>query len=259
MQIINGTGGSITINGVAIANGVTYTVLADALVNVCMDPTLWNLLNGDTVQLSDGTNFWIQNDAKMYIQRTLIAFQKDSDGAQLSRVKAAPTGWVFQMRFFEFTTAKYDAIVNKDAITDDALADITAKFYKSNGDEVVLDGGIGDAAKILTIVKTVIDFEPTYDYYIIGGHCKVVDLPSSNIRLSVVAVPDIAAPTGSKIMIQGANFKIITPDDKIDTDGRSGKFLAYNATYHTNKLRFILRHAAAAQESFMVGLEHFKQ
>lgn len=186
-----------------------------------------------------------------------LSQQIDSDNALLSRVKAAPTGWTFQFRFFEFTTGLLSSLVNNDAVSGSALTDITAKFYKADNTEVVAPGT--DDVDQLLITKTVIDFEAAYDFYIIGGHCKCPITPANHCRLNVVAVPDIpAAYGGTKVMVQGANFKLITGADRVDTDGRAAKLLSYSAIYHTNKLRFIIRHAAGEQNTFVVGIQHYK-
>lgn len=185
-----------------------------------------------------------------------IGEQKDSDNAVLSRVKAAPTGWTFQFRCFDFTTALPASLNNSDNTGAD-LGDVNMKFYKANGTQVT-SPGVLDVDQ-LAITKTVVDFEPAYDYYIIGGHSKSPITPVSDCRLFVVAVPDIPAPYGgSKVMVNNANFRLITGNDKIDTDGRAAKLLSYSATYHTNKLRFIFNHAAGEQIGFIVAIEHYK-
>lgn len=184
---------------------------------------------------------------------TRLAVQADSDNAPLARVKAAPTGWTFQFRFFEFTTAKLASLVNNDALTGAALSDASMKLYKADNSEVTDSSGEAE------VVRTVIDIEPTYDFYAIGGHCKCIVTPATDCRLNVVAVPDIpAAYGGSKIMVQGANFKLISGNDKVDMDGRAAKLLSYSATYHTNKLRVIIRHTAGEQNTFILGIQHYK-
>lgn len=176
--------------------------------------------------------------------------QKDSDGAVLSRIKAAPTGWTYQLRSYEFTTADLSSIVNKDAITNADQSDVTMKLYDAS------DVQITDNANKANAVKTIVDYEPHWDYYIMGGSAKIMAVPTSDVRLSVVCVPDVPANYGgSKVMIQNVNLKC---HQTVEADGRAAKWLKYDTTYHTNKLRFIARHPAGEQHGISVLLEHFK-
>lgn len=179
-------------------------------------------------------------------------FQIDSDGATFSRSKEAPTGWTYQMRGMEFTTAQFGSLVNRDA-NNAQLSDANIKFYDASGTQVT------DASLLNTIVKTVMDWEPPFDYYIIGGIAKILVAASSDCRMSVTAVPDVPySYGGSKVMIQSVNFKFIGTTDKIDADGRASKMLSYSATNHTNKLRFCVFHTAGEVNSFAVFVEHYR-
>lgn len=182
--------------------------------------------------------------------------QIDSDGAPLARIKAAPTGWTFQLRGFEFQTSALDSVINYSE-TGSALSDISIKLYKANGDEITTPGIAN--VNLLACVKTVVDFEPAYDYYIIGAKMRVLTALNSDVRVTAIVVPDISYQNGgSRVLAQNVNFRYIAAGDKFDADGRAAKFLAYNATYHTNKIRLIINHAAGAQHSFSLNIEHFK-
>jgi len=61
--------------------------------------------------------------------------QIDSDGAQMSRTKVAPSGWNFNLRGVEFTTSVPGSVVNKDAYNVD-MSDATLTLYNENGDVV---------------------------------------------------------------------------------------------------------------------------
>jgi hypothetical protein len=176
--------------------------------------------------------------------------QKDPDGAAFFRIKAAPAGWTFQLRGFEFKTSNFDSIVNLDAITNVNLKDVTMRLYDSNGNEIL------DNSNATEAVKTVVDYEPAWDYYIKGGFAKILSSPSSDVRLSVVAAPDIPGKLGgSKIMIQNINFAYMP---EIRADGQVAKYMIYNPAHHTNKLRFIIRHGAGEEHGFIILLEQFK-
>jgi hypothetical protein len=59
-------------------------------------------------------------------------------------------------------------------------------------------------------------------------------------------------------MIGGVNLKFVDPSDKVEADGRVSKYMSYSATYHTNKLRVILKHNAGIQHEVMLIIEMFK-
>lgn len=177
--------------------------------------------------------------------------QMDSDGATFSRAKQAPVGWTYQMRAVEFKTSVLGSTVNQD-VNGTPLSDSTLRLYDAAGVEIT------DPTLQGTAVKTVFDLEPPFDYYIIGGICKVLETPTSNVFISVIAVPDVPfSYGGSRVMVQSVNLKYITPSDKIDADGRASKGLVYSPN-HTTKLRFIVLHGAGVQVQLAAFLEMYK-
>lgn len=176
----------------------------------------------------------------------------DQDGALISRPKAAKSGWTYFMCPVEFATSTLNsAYCNKYDNTNRAI--VTYKIYDSNNNEIT------DILNEINAVKTIIDIEPNYDYEIIGGQLQQYIKPNSDIRLWVVAVPDVPEQYGgSKEMVGGVNLKYIDPTDKVHADGRVSKYMTYSASNHTNKLRLILRHDAGIKHDLMMVLETFK-
>jgi hypothetical protein len=180
--------------------------------------------------------------------------QRDSDGAPLARVKQAPTGWTYQLRGFDFITSTLSSLNNLDHTNVDK-GDATLKLYDASG-VLITDQATADTS----CVRTVIDLEPPYDYYLMGGIAKLGSTPPNPLRISVIAVPDVPfIYGGSRVMISSVNFNFVGTTDKIDADGRASKQLAYSATNHTNKLRIILFHGAGDKTPVGVFLEHFRQ
>jgi|CXWL01.1.fsa_nt_gi hypothetical protein len=180
--------------------------------------------------------------------------QIDSDGAVMSRVKVAPSGWNFQYRGVEFATSTLASVVNKDADNSD-LADATLKLYKADG-TLITDQAVADAE----CVKTIIDIEPPYDIYIAGGKLKFITQPTEDVRIAVVGVPDVPAVAGgSKHFVQNINLKFLPAADGVNADGRAAKWLQYSATYHTNKIRFLLYHPAGHKMPISTFLELYRQ
>lgn len=182
--------------------------------------------------------------------------QTDTDGAQLVRNKAARKGWTFCSLPFEFETARLnDTLYSKDS-AGNSRSFITLKAYDGSNVEVTTPGLLN--TNLATIEKTVIDFEPPYDIEIIGGDIRTLTTISSDMRLWVIAVPDIPAPTGSKEMGGGINLKYLSPQNIWSIDGRVTKFAAYNATYHTNKIRMIIKYPPGVNESLLVVVQMYR-
>lgn len=185
--------------------------------------------------------------------------QIDIDGAQIVRIKAAKKGWTYFACPIEFKTSTINSLYSK-LYDGTNRPGITLKFYDSSNVEVT-EPGIMDVNESL-IVKTVIDFEPPYDYEVIGGELRInQDITSlQDCRLYIIAVPDISAEMGgSKEMVGGINLKYLAPQNMLLVDGRVSKTLIYNATYHTNKLRFVLIHDAGLKIDFHITLDLFRK
>lgn len=184
--------------------------------------------------------------------------QYDTDGASITRNKAAKKGWTYCSLPFEFQTSRLsDTLFSQDS-TGTSRSFITMKVYDNTDTEVTTAGLLN--ANYATIVKTVVDFEPPYDFEIIGGVLRTLTSISADIRLWIVAVPDIPANMGgSKEMGGGINLRYLAPGNEFAVDGRVTKFAAYSATYHTNKIRLIFKYPAGTNESLQTVVELYKQ
>jgi len=181
----------------------------------------------------------------------------DIDGIPFFRLKASKKGWTYNAIPIEFQTSRLsDTLYSKDH-TNASRSGITLKAYNASDQEVTVPGLLN--ANYATIVRTVIDIELPYDVEVIGGTLRALNDISQDLRCWVVAVPDIAAPTGSKEMVGGINLNYLAPNNAYEVDGRVTKLLTYDATYHTSKLRFIFRYNAGVNESLSVVLETYKQ
>lgn len=176
--------------------------------------------------------------------------QLDSDGALMSRTKVAPSGWNYQLRGMEFTTGTAGSLVNKDVLNAD-ISDATLTLYDAQG-QITTD--------LASCVKTVLDFEPAYDIYVVGGKMRFLEQPTADVRLNLIGVPDVPASLGgSKPFIQNVNLKFIPTAEGVQADGRAAKWLQYSATYHTNKLRVILYHPVSTAVPIELLVELYKQ
>lgn len=191
------------------------------------------------------------SSAISYLKNDLV--QYDSDGALLSRKKVAPTGWSYHMQGVEFSTSKLNSIVNKD-MNGNNLNFANIKLYDVNDNEITDVAGEGLA------VKTVIDWEPTFDIELVGGSLKMEQTTTEDIYVYCIGVPDVPVQYGgSKNFISCINMKFINAHDEVKADGRTSKKLLYDAVNHTNKMRLILTHGAGISCTFMMVFEMFRQ
>jgi hypothetical protein len=207
----------------------------------------------DTTDLTDfETNYRDSTSANLRLS------QKDTDGAVIVRNKAAKSGWTYAAIPLEFETARLSssivALLSDNSTTRPGM---TLKAYNAAGTEVTTAGLLD--ANLATITKTIVDIELPYDYELIGGSLRTLTSIDTDMRLWIIAVPDIPAGSGgSKEMCGGLNLRYLAPGNEFRVDGRVSKYMTYNATYHTNKLRFILYYPAGTNESLSVSLEIYR-
>lgn len=181
--------------------------------------------------------------------------QLDVDGATIVRMKAAKKGWSFWAVPIEITTSTLQGSLYAKTSTGTDIPGLTCKIYDASNAEITVAGLLN--ANLNTCVKAIIDFEPQFDYEIIGGALRVNANPSQDVRLWIVGAPDIPAIYGgSKEFASGINLKFLAPDSSFDIDGRVTKYLTYNPATHQGKLRLILTHPAglALNLQFVVHL-----
>jgi hypothetical protein len=184
--------------------------------------------------------------------------QLDTDAAQIVRIKAAKKGWSFWAVPIEATTSTLGASLFLQDSTGANISWVTAKIYNESNDEITTAGLLN--ANLNTCVKTVIDFEPTFDFEVIGGSLRINNNPSQDVRLWIVVAPDIPAIYGgSKEFASGINLKFLSADSPLEVDGRVSKFISYNATDHRGRIRFIFKHPAGLQVNLMFVVEMYRQ
>lgn len=183
--------------------------------------------------------------------------QFDTDGAQIVRQKAAKRGWSFWALPIEITTSTIGGTLYcKDSSGTD-IPGLTCKIYDGNNAEITTPGVLN--ANLNNCVKTVIDFEPAFDYEIIGGQLRINSNPSTDIRMWIIGAPDIPAQYGgSKEFASGVNFKFLATDSSFEVDGRATKFVSYNAATHQGKLRMLLKHPAGTQVNMQFVIHFYK-
>lgn len=197
-----------------------------------------------------------ENNFKSIANKNL--YQNDDDGAQIVRLKAAKKGWSFWAIPIEFTTSTIGGTLYAKVSNGSNIPWINCKIYNDQ-DQEITDPGLLNA-NLATCVKTVIDFEPTFDFEIIGGALRINSNPSQDIRLWIVGAPDIPPQFGgSKEFASGVNLKFLAPDSSFDIDGRVTKFLKYDPITHQGKMRMILKHPAGSQINIQIIVHIYRE
>jgi len=213
------------------------------------DPFLWTVTIVPGVNDGDIADF--ESNYKAKFNGPLI--QLDSDGASMSRVKVAPAGWSYQMRMLQLRTATIGSLVNSD-VNNQPLTDAVLKFYDANNALVT------DVGQQASIVKTVLDVEPPYDYYIASGQLRMYETVTQDVFVNFIGVPDVPAQAGgSKQFVQNVNVRFLNSFPLLEAGApQAAKWLQYNAQYHTNKIRIVFFHPAGYQINVGAFLESYK-
>lgn len=180
-----------------------------------------------------------------------VLIPKSADGRMVVRMTTASKARNFNLRIFSFLAGDHTTLKNQDS-NYNALSDITMTCYDVGG-VVTTDP--------TTAVKTVVDLEPHYNFEIIGGW---IDTPpglvggtSGDWWISCVGVPDIPYTYGGSVnFVYPANLEIVYTQ-KVVSDGRASQYLIYSPTYHTNKVRWIMKHPVNANAQVQIYVETF--
>jgi hypothetical protein len=164
----------------------------------------------------------------------------------------------FRVRAMSFYSARLaDGLHNVNPLTDSDYGDATITLKDAQGNVV------SDPDQLETVVRTVLDWEPHYNYEIISGR---IDIPS-DLRdgmtdlwyVSAIGVPDYPPEYyGSIPFINDVNVEAITTQ-QVQADGRAISYMPYclNGIPGTNKLRFTIKHPAGVRQRFQLLIEHY--
>jgi len=180
--------------------------------------------------------------------------KKEKDGRSVIRVSTAVPGRRFRLRAFYFKSSDPSSLVNKAALDDADLGDITMKCY--DADDVELDEDYS------TAVKTVITFQEPHDIEVIGGQMMIdptlINGTTDEWWISVVGAPDVPAIYGGQVgYITKTNLEM-SPGTGITMNGRASAELKNDPVYNSNRIRFTLEHPVGAVKRFQVFLETFR-
>lgn len=196
----------------------------------------------DDLNVTDGLN-WLSKFGTKNIE-------VDDQGRQIVRRATSIKGWHYSAIMAEIKTST-TATYNKDYLGND-LNEVSIVMYDVN-DAVTTVGA--------DCVKTVVTIAPDYDYEIIEGDVYHTVRPTENVRLWTLAGIPQLGPNYVKTFVNGLNLRFMSPDDHIESDGRSSKFMLKTipgVPYNGNQFQFIFKHSAGFEHEVMVLLELYR-
>jgi hypothetical protein len=206
----------------------------------------------DNCQLNDGTNDLSASDAIDLIKGYVQKIPLDDEGRITIRNTTARNG-TFHLRCFTFYTSDPTKLFNRKP-DGSSYGDVNVKCYDAGGAEIT-------SAPYSNAVRTVVDFEPTYTYEIIGGNLYLpADLKSGTTDQwfgSAIGVPDVPANMGGSIdYVCGINIE--AADSPVDIDARATSRMVQDNNYHSNKIRLVLHHPTGVSKRFQMALEIYE-
>ena len=174
--------------------------------------------------------------------------------------KWAPDGWHQQYFETEFQTSDMSAtsIHEKDWLNSN-IGFSTLKFYDASENLLTTQEDIDTLC-----VRTDLLWMPTFDYAIKSGYISQKEVPASNMYVWVVGADLDAAYGGPQAVFAegGINLTYVDARVKAGLDGVAATILYYTHPQlgggaGTNRLRFIVRHAAGMKHRIQAVMEIF--
>jgi hypothetical protein len=188
-------------------------------------------------------------------EETTPTLEVDGQGRQIVRRATSQKGWHYSAIISEVKSSTLGTY-NKDYLGND-LNEVTIRLFDINDVEIT-DQAIADTS----CVKTVVTVKPDYDFEVIEGDLYQHTRPTEDIRLWTLAgIPELG-PSYVKVFANGVNLRFMSPDDHIESDGRSSKFMIKDiegVPFNANQFQFIIKHSEGFKHELMILLELYKQ
>ena len=199
---------------------------------------------------------------------------KDPEGRQFTRNVVTEPNWHYSPRSLDFYTAKRNSLYNRShhcgALNNDATIDASPdmgdgwlKFYDATNTLLVQDGGESDEDFQIRLTanccKTVLEFEPDFNYDVLGAKLQFRNPPSDRAYFWFVAAPDVPEAYGGNVVFMGGGMNISFFSDKgyFECDGKSVSRVTYDGTYHSGKVALITKHGVGVQIGVQLILQFY--
>jgi hypothetical protein len=174
--------------------------------------------------------------------------------AERVRITTNKLGRKLHDRYVNFFTATGPESMDNTDWKDVSFGDFT----------YIMKDASGNTTTVPSLAKeTWLDFEPTYDFEVSGGWVCIPDtLPGNDDdkwEIHVVGAPDIPEGMGGSVkFICNPRLKWIR-GQRLNIDASLNPAeLTYNAVYHSNKIRFVIKHPVGAQCEMQINIKIFK-
>jgi len=170
-----------------------------------------------------------------------------------TRISNCKIGRKLHDRYITFTTSSQDSYDNTDYKEDD-YGDVTYIMKDVDGNTTTDES---------LCKETWIDWEPSFDYETTGGAIFIPDSLSGNDdnawEIHVVCAPDVPEANGGCIQfIANPRIKWVKGSWlRVDASLNPAEVLC-DPTYHSHKIRFIVKHPVSASTEFQINLRLYK-
>lgn len=202
----------------------------------------------------------------MSITQGLTLPPKDSDGRPLTRDVVTEPDWHYSPRSLDFYTSKLKSLYNRSHLCDPSnlttggtidgsldLGDAWMHFFDGTNTELIQgqDELDADFQTRLTgnCTKTVIEFEPPWDYDVIGAKLQIRNPPADRAYFWFVAAPDIPTMYGGSVVFMGGgmNLHFFSEYETFYCDAKTVSRVQYDPTYHSGKIAIFAKHNVGVQ------------
>ena len=162
-----------------------------------------------------------------------------SDGQTYSKVTHVKSGRFLNALFVVFSTS--------EKTSNDTTGYVSIKLF--DGDNETEDASQAN--------KTVLDFEPPFDYEIYGGGIQSLKDMVNDFYVSAIILPHVPSNFGGSVY-NIRNKLLIQPREDVFRGGFGAVELLYDNNLHTNCIRIIVNHDRGIKNKFQLELQYYK-
>jgi len=166
------------------------------------------------------------------------------------------TNWHYSPHALDFYTSTYGSLYNR---TEDGgtiaegtdCGDALLRFFDAYNDELLMDAYESpeefQVRLTASCVKTIVDFEKTVSYDIIGCTLYIESTPTETAYMWVTVAPDLPKEWGGNVSLmgRGMNLKMMgRPMYPHMFFAESVARMNYHPVYHSGKIRITVKHQA---------------
>lgn len=214
--------------GVELTQNSEYTIPDTKRIMATTNDNLLNGISSGIYQIGDGNSYFQTTSDQLNhlfsgIQNVNLG-DVDTTGRSIVRFAATVKGWHYQAHSVQFEVNKLASTYNKDCDGND-LGFVTLKIYDDQGVECTTQETADTDG-----VKTVVKWEPDFDFEIISGNVRQItkETVDSYLYVNAKVQTGLASPNDwltVPFTQGGINLNYIGADEPLKTDGRASKLI----------------------------------